>query len=79
MKTTITLKEFSALPSGSVQVRNATAPARAESRPQPTIESVNGFHVPPDKSDESIRELLHRRYTTPFVDAIPYHRWGINE
>ena len=79
MKTTITLKEFSALPSGAVQVRHAPAPAGADSQPQPTTESVNGFHVPPDKSDESFRELLDRRYTTPFVSAISYRRWGINE
>ena len=79
MKTTITLKEFSALPFGAVQVRQATAPANADSQPQPTTESVNGFHVPPDKSAESFRESLHQRYTAPFVSAIPYHRWGINE
>ena len=79
MKTTITLKEFSALPFGAVQVRQATAPANADSQPQPTTESVNGFHAPPDNRDESFRELLHRRYTTPFVSAISHHRWGINE
>ena len=50
-----------------------------ESSAQPTFESVRGFHVPPDRSDESFRELLHRRYTTPFVSAISYHRRGINE
>ena len=73
MKTTITLKEFSALPSGAVQVSHASAP---DSQPQPTTESVNGFHVPPDRNADNFRELLHRRYTTPFVSAIS---WGINE
>src|SRR5215510_14616023 len=27
---------------------------------------------------EEYREMLHRRYTTPFA-AIPYNRWGRNE
>ncbi|MBI3850542.1 MAG: hypothetical protein HY298_09780 [Verrucomicrobia bacterium] len=79
MKTTITLKEFSALSSGTVQVKHATAPAIPESSAQPTPESIQGFHVPTDGSDTSIHELLHRRYTAPFVSAIPYHRWGLNE
>lgn len=25
------------------------------------------------------REMLHQRYTTPFVSGTPYQRWGINE
>ena len=79
MKTTITLKEFSDLSPVAVQVTHAAAPANADSQPQPTTESVNGFHVPADKSDESSRELLHHRYNAPLVSLNSYHRWGINE
>ena len=78
MKTSITLKEFSELPSGAVRVSHAAAPAKADSQPQPTTESVNGFHVAPDINDESFREL-HHRYNARFVSLNPYHRWGINE
>ena len=79
MKTTITLKEFSGLPSGAVQIRHTTARANADSQTQPTTESVNGFDVPPEKSGEWFRELQHQRRTTPFVIATSYRGWGINE
>ena len=79
MKTTITLKEFSALSSGADPVTHATAPAIPESPPRLTPESVQGFQVPLDRSDESFRELLHLRSTAPFPCQSPYHRGGINE
>ena len=79
MKTTIILKEFSVLPAGAVRIGHEAVPVNADLQPQPTTESVKGFHFPPDKSGESFRELLHQRSTTPFVSVISYHRWGINE
>ena len=79
MKTTITLKEFSALSFDAVQVIHATARAIPESSPQMTTESIRGFHVPPGRSDESFRGMLHQRYTAPFPCTSPYQRGGINE
>ena len=79
MKTKITLKEFSALPSGAVQVKHSTAPAIPESSSQPTPEIVQGFQAAQEGSDASFRELQRRRYTALFVSAIPYRRSGLNE
>jgi len=79
MKTTSTLKEFSALSFDPAQVTHATAPAIPESPPRLTPESVQGFQVPLDSSDESFRELLHLRSTAPFSCQSPYHRGGTNE
>ena len=79
MKTTITLKEFSALPSSLVQITHPSPVAEAGSQPQPTNESVNGFHVLPDRNAENFRELLHLRYTTPLPVTFPYHHGGLNE
>lgn len=70
MKTTITLKEFSALPSGAVRVTHATAPAIAELSPQPTQGG---------ETNEDFRELLHQRYTAPFPIESGYRHGGINE
>ena len=78
MKTRITLKDFSALSPVAVQVTHTTARAIPESSAQPTFESVWGFHVPPDRSDESFREM-HRRYIAPFTCESLYQRGGLNE
>ena len=79
MKTRITLKGFSVLSFDSGNGTDGTGPAISESSPQMTPESIQGFHVPPDKSNESFRELLHQRYTAPFPCTSPYQRGGINE
>ena len=83
MKTTITLKEFSALSPVAVQVTHATAPANADSQPQRMSKRARRFAVRQakrvEKRVEKFREMLHRRYTTPFACVIPYHHWGINE
>jgi hypothetical protein len=79
MKTRIVLKEFSALPSGAVQVTHASAPANPESSPKRMSDSVQRFAVRQVKRAEKFREMLRRRDTTPFASAIPYHRFGINE
>jgi hypothetical protein len=77
MKMTIVLKEFSASPSGAVEIRHA--PASADSTPQPTSGSVNGFHVPPDKSGEGLRDVPREPHATPFPCGSPYQRGGIYE
>ena len=79
MKTTIILKEFSALSSGAVQVTHVNAPASPESSPQRTPNIVRRFAVRQAKRAEKFREMLRRRATTPLAGAIPYHRWGLNE
>jgi hypothetical protein len=79
MKTTITVKESGALPSGAVRVTHATVMATPEASLPPAPESVEGLHTPSAKSNESFRELLHQRYTAPFVSESPYPRGGINE
>ena len=71
MKNKITLKEFSDLSSSTVQVTEASAPAIPESSPPLLFKS--------GELGEDFRELLHQRYTSPFVSAIPYQHWGINE
>jgi len=72
------MEEFAALSFDVGIVKDATVPAISESSP-PTPESVQGFHVPPDNSNGSSREMLLRRYTAPFPCEPPYRRWGINE
>ncbi len=79
MKSSVTLKSFSALSSDVVQFTDASTSAIPESSSQPRPESLQAFQSAPRKSDTSQRELLRRRSTAPFVSAIPYHRWGLNE
>ena len=79
MKTRITLKGFSALPFDSGNGTDGTGPANLNAPLRLTPESVHGFHVPLDRSDESLRGMLHQRYTAPFPCESPYHRGGINE
>jgi hypothetical protein len=79
MKTRIVLKEFSALPSGAVQVTHASAPANPESSLQRASDSVRRFAVQQAKRAEKLREMLHRRATTPLASAIPHRHFGINE
>ena len=79
MKTAITLKEFGALSFSAVLVRPATAPAMPQPSPQRMSDSVRRFAVKQAKRAEKFREMLRQRETTPFVSAIPYHRFGIND
>ena len=80
MKTSIVLKEFNALPSGAAQAADGSAPAIPKWPPQPMLESAEGVHLQPDPSaSEGFREMLHRRYTTPFPVAFPYHHGDLNE
>ena len=79
MKTLIPLKEFSALSSGAVKITHENARAIPEWSPRPTPESVRDLPVQPDRSDQSVREMLDRRYTAPFPCATPYQHWGLNE
>jgi hypothetical protein len=79
MKTTSTLKEFRELSSGVVHGEPVTAPVGPKPLPKRTSDSVRRFAVQHVSRAEQFREMLRRRETTPFVSAIPYHRWGINE
>ena len=79
MKSSITLKEFSALSSGAVKIRDANAPGIPESSPQQTFESVPDFHARHNGSEETFRAMLNRRYNAPYVSAISYRHYGINE
>ena len=79
MKSSITLKEFSALSSGAVKITDANAPGIPESSPQPTFESVPDFHARQNGSEETFRAMLDRRYHAPYGSAISHHRWGLNE
>lgn len=79
MKTKIILKEFSDLSFDVGILTDGTAPAIPELSPQPTPESVHDFQVPPDRSGESYRELLHQRYVAPFPCEPPYRHGGLNE
>lgn len=79
MKTTIVLKEFDNLSAGAVQIKHASAPASVDLQSQPATGSIDGFHEPPETRGDGFGTALHSRYTTPFVSAIPSHRWGINE
>jgi hypothetical protein len=67
VKTRLTVKSFDDLPPEAVHIR-ASSPAIPVSSAQPD-----------DPTGEDFRAMLRRRYTTPFVSAIPYQRWGINE
>jgi hypothetical protein len=68
VKTRITLKSFNDLPPEAVPITDSSSPPVRESSSQPG-----------DPTGEDFRAMLRRRYTTPFVSAIPYQRWGINK
>ena len=71
MSRKIILRESSDLSCGAIQVTHTTPLSVTEASPSPAIDS--------DVSDKQFREMLYRRYTMPLEQAIPYHRWGINE
>ncbi len=75
MKTTIMLKEFSALSfdAGMIMLANSG------SQPQRMPNIVRRFAGRQAGRVEEFREMLRRRETAPFASAIPYHRFGINE
>ena len=79
MKTTIMLKEFSALSFDAGRIATTSAPANSGSQPQRMPNIVRRFAVRQAKRAEQFREMLRRREITPFASAIPYHRFGINE
>lgn len=68
MKNHFTLKSLSDLSSEAIHGKEPAAPAIPESSQHSD-----------DPTGEGFREEMHRRYTTPFVSAISYHRWGLNE
>jgi hypothetical protein len=74
MKTLMTFKSFRDLSPDLGIVQAASTLASSESsRPVPP-ESVRE-----ESREEGFRMLLHRRATAPFVSAIAWNRWGINE
>ena len=79
MKTTIMLKEFSALSFDAGRVATASAPDNSGAQPQRMPNIVRRFAVRQARRVEKFREMLRRRETTPFTSLIPYHRFGINE
>ena len=79
MKSLITLKEFNALSFDTVQTRHANAPGIPESSPPPLSENVPDFHGQQNGSGETFRAMLDRRYNAPYVSAISYRHYGINE
>ncbi len=79
MKTTIMLKEFSALSFDAGRVATTSAPADSGSQPQRMPNIVRRFAARQVRRMEKFRELLRRRATTPLASAIPCHRFGINE
>ena len=75
MKNTITLKEFSALPPGVIQITYTSPVAYLDSQPQRTLES--GSPMKGDPATEGFCELLNRRYTTPYRCNTPAARRGL--
>jgi hypothetical protein len=71
MKTVIRLKEFSELSSSSFPAEHPRAPMTAESPAPPPIER--------GETPENSSAMMPRPYATPFVSAIAYDHWGINE
>jgi hypothetical protein len=71
MKTGIILSEFRTVSPGTAQAAPAGAQAAPE-RPAPAP-------VRKEELGEDFREMQHRRYTMPYVSAVPYRHWGINE
>jgi len=78
MKSSITLKEFNAL-FDAVQTRHANAPAIQGWSPRPTLASLPDFRAQQNGSEDTFREMLHRRAATPSVSAISYRHYRINE
>jgi hypothetical protein len=79
MKTTIMLKEFSALSFDAGRIATTSMPANSGSQPQQMPNIVRRFAGRQARRVEDFREMLHRRETTPFASAISWHRSGINE
>ena len=79
MKIETTLKSFADLSPYLGIVHGASAEAIPETSRPPKHERVRDLLVQPDRGDQSFREKLHERATAPYVSAISYHRWGINE
>ena len=79
MKKTISLKKFSTLSSDADIAPESSAPAKAGSTPQEISDPNPRFAAQQGKPEEEFRENLRRRETAPFVSAIPYHHWVLNE
>ena len=79
MKTTIMLKEFSALSFDAGSIVTTSTPANSGAQPQRIPNIVRRFAVRQARRAEKFREMLRRRETTPFASAIPYHHYGIND
>ncbi len=80
MKTTITLKEFSALSFDAGKATGRTVPVNGNS-PQQTPKKIRPLDLSPVRSDKSFREMLHRvgRDITQLLGEPSYRRYGINE
>ena len=79
MKTTIMLKEFSALSFDLGSIVTTSVPANSGAQPQRMPNIVRRFARRQARHVERFRELLRLRETTPFASANSYHHWGINE
>ena len=79
MKTTIMLKDFSALSFDAGSIVTTSAPANSGAQPQRIPNIVRRFAGRQARRVEKFREMLRLRETTPFASANSYHRWGINE
>ena len=79
MKTTIMLKEFSAMSFNEGRIATTSMPSNSGSQPQRMPNIVRRFAGRQARRVEKFREMLRLRETAPFASAIPYHRFGINE
>ena len=79
MKTTIMLKDFSALSFDAGSMVTASAPANSGAQPQRIPDIVRCFAGRHANRVEKFREMLRLRETTPFASTIPYRHFGINE
>jgi len=71
------------LPQPDRSARQGTA-RRGARVDQAALESLQtaaheASHLDDRANSEEFRQGLYQRYTAPYVPAVPYHRWGINE
>ncbi|MSU58480.1 MAG: hypothetical protein EXS35_09930 [Pedosphaera sp.] len=71
MKTLIQVKEPGDSASDAARVTHTTAPALSALSQPPLPESL--------QTHQDIREMMQRRYTTPFHVVFPYQHGGLNE
>ena len=71
MKTLIQVKESGDSPSDAARATHATAPDISALSPLPPPESL--------QTHQEVREMMQRRYTTPFLEILPCQHGGLNE